>query len=64
MIEHRKGIFFTVGLMIAVPAITLVATVHQMMGAGGDEAIRAFLTTRRNWIRATYDWSRAASRYA
>lgn len=41
MIEHRKGIFFTVGLMVAVPAITLVATVHQMMGAGGDEAIRA-----------------------
>lgn len=41
MIEHRKGILFTVGLMVAVPAITLVATVHQMMGAGGDEAIRA-----------------------
>lgn len=41
MIEHRKGIFFTVGLMVAVPAITLVATVHQMMGAGGDQAIRA-----------------------
>ena len=41
MIEHRKGIIFTVGLMVAVPAITLVATVHQMMGAGGDEAIRA-----------------------
>lgn len=29
----------------------------------GDEAIRAFLTTRRNWIRATYDWSLAATRY-
>lgn len=41
MIEHRKGIIFTVGLMVAVPALTLVATVHQMMGAGGDEAIRA-----------------------
>lgn len=41
MIEHRKGILFTVSLMIAVPAITLVATVHQMLGAGGDEAIRA-----------------------
>lgn len=41
MIEHRKGIFFTLGLMIAVPVITLVATVVQMMGAGGDEAIRA-----------------------
>lgn len=41
MIEHRKGIFFTVGLMIAVPVITLVATALQMLGAGGDEAIRA-----------------------
>ena len=41
MIEHRKGILFTVSLMIAVPAITLVATVHQMLGAGGDETIRA-----------------------
>ncbi|MFR9777648.1 terpene synthase family protein [Micromonospora sp. MS34] len=30
----------------------------------GDEWVRAFLTTRRNWIRATYDWSLAASRYA
>jgi hypothetical protein len=30
----------------------------------GDESVRAFLTTRRNWIRATYDWSLAASRYA
>ncbi|OKI75117.1 terpene synthase family protein [Micromonospora sp. CB01531] len=34
------------------------------LAAGGDEAILAFLTTRRNWIRATYDWSLAASRYA
>ena len=41
MIEHRKGIFFTLGLMVAVPVITLVATGVQMMGAGGDEAIRA-----------------------
>jgi len=41
MIEHRKGIIFTVALMIAVPAITLIATVHQMLGAGGNEAIRA-----------------------
>ena len=41
MIEHRKGILFTVSLMIAVPVITLVATVHQMLGAGGNEAIRA-----------------------
>ncbi|AVJ28091.1 c-type cytochrome [Achromobacter spanius] len=41
MIENRTGIFFTLGLMIAVPVITLVATGVQMMGAGGDEAIRA-----------------------
>ncbi|MFY1656451.1 terpene synthase family protein [Micromonospora sp. WMMD1274] len=29
-----------------------------------DEGMRVFLDTRRDWIRATYDWSRAASRYA
>ncbi|KAB1908861.1 terpene synthase [Micromonospora sp. AMSO31t] len=34
------------------------------LAATGDEGVRAFLTTRRNWIRATYDWSRAATRYA
>jgi len=41
MNENRTGILFTLGLMIAVPVITLVATGVQMMGAGGDEAIRA-----------------------
>lgn len=30
----------------------------------GDESVQSFLTTRRNWIRATYDWSLAATRYA
>ncbi len=35
-----------------------------VLATTGDEAVRAFLTTRRNWIRATYDWSLAASRYA
>lgn len=30
----------------------------------GDESVRAFLVTRRNWIRATYDWSLTVSRYA
>ncbi|MCW3817311.1 terpene synthase [Micromonospora sp. DR5-3] len=34
------------------------------LAGAGDEAVLAFLTTRRNWIRATYDWSLAASRYA
>ncbi|MGW5668715.1 terpene synthase family protein [Micromonospora sp. NPDC003776] len=32
--------------------------------ATGDEGVHAFLTTRRNWIRATYDWSLQATRYA
>ncbi|MBY8872737.1 terpene synthase [Micromonospora sp. PLK6-60] len=32
--------------------------------AGGDEAVDAYLATRRDWIRATYDWSLAATRYA
>ena len=41
MIEHRKGILITIALMIAVPAITLIATVHQMIGTGGDGPIRA-----------------------
>lgn len=45
MIEHRKGIIFTVALMIAVPAITLIATVHQMLGTGGDGPIRASAVT-------------------
>ncbi len=35
-----------------------------VLAAGADEAVRAFLATRRNWIRATYDWSLAATRYA
>ncbi|SCG63582.1 terpene synthase family protein [Micromonospora inositola] len=30
----------------------------------GDASVRAVLVTRRNWIRATYDWSRAVSRYS
>ncbi len=28
------------------------------------DAVRPALAARRNWIRATYDWSRAAQRYA
>ncbi|MFI7427092.1 terpene synthase [Micromonospora sp. NPDC049836] len=35
-----------------------------VLAAEGDEGVRAFLATRRNWIRATYDWSLAATRYA
>lgn len=32
--------------------------------ADGDAVLRAVLGNRRNWIRATYDWSRTAARYA
>lgn len=32
--------------------------------ATGDPGVAAFLTARRNWIRATYDWSAHAARYA
>ncbi|MEU4780333.1 terpene synthase [Micromonospora sp. NPDC023633] len=32
--------------------------------ATGDDGLRAALTARRNWIRATYDWSMRAARYA
>ncbi|SCG69897.1 Terpene synthase family, metal binding domain [Micromonospora siamensis] len=35
-----------------------------VLAAAGNEAVRDFLTTRRDWIRATYDWSLAATRYA
>lgn len=30
----------------------------------GDDAIRDALAARRNWVRATYDWSVVAARYA
>ncbi|MFC5922604.1 terpene synthase [Micromonospora vulcania] len=32
--------------------------------ASGDEGLRPALATRRNWVRATYDWSLVAARYA
>ncbi|MFY3135793.1 c-type cytochrome [Achromobacter xylosoxidans] len=41
MIEHRNGILITLALMVGVPAITLVATLHQMFGTGGEGPIRA-----------------------
>lgn len=41
MIEHRNGILIAVALMVGVPAITLIATLHQMFGTGGDGPIRA-----------------------
>ncbi|MFV2101110.1 terpene synthase family protein [Micromonospora sp. LOL_024] len=36
---------------------------HELLSNHGG-AVRRALETRRNWIRATYDWSRAAARYA
>ena len=41
MIEYRNGILIAVALMVGVPAITLIATLHQMFGTGGDGPIRA-----------------------
>ncbi|MBM0276496.1 terpene synthase family protein [Micromonospora tarensis] len=32
--------------------------------AEGDDGMRHALTARRNWVRATYDWSVVAARYA
>jgi hypothetical protein len=32
--------------------------------ATGDDGLRPAVTARRNWIRATYDWSLRAARYA
>ncbi|MEV4497669.1 terpene synthase [Micromonospora arborensis] len=32
--------------------------------AGGDDGLRHALAARRNWVRATYDWSLVAARYA
>ncbi|WP_406071647.1 terpene synthase [Micromonospora sp. NBC_01638] len=32
--------------------------------SAGDDGIRNALTARRNWVRATYDWSLMAARYA
>ncbi|MDZ5442791.1 terpene synthase [Micromonospora sp. 4G57] len=40
------------------------AELEATLTGAGDESVRAFLLTRRNWIRATYDWSLAVSRYA
>ncbi|MDG4796597.1 terpene synthase [Micromonospora sp. WMMD1082] len=36
---------------------------NDLLASHGD-ALRPALDTRRNWIRGTYDWSRAAARYA
>ena len=41
---------------------TYLSTESDLLAQHGD-AVRPALTTRRNWIRATYDWSLAAERY-
>ncbi|WP_341716870.1 terpene synthase [Micromonospora sp. FIMYZ51] len=40
-----------------------LSTEQRLLVTHGD-AVRPALAARRNWIRATYDWSRAAERYA
>ncbi|MEV4714217.1 terpene synthase [Micromonospora sp. NPDC049374] len=40
-----------------------LAAETNLLASHGD-AVRPALDTRRNWIRATYDWSRTAARYA
>lgn len=45
-------------------ALATYAERDAALSAVADEGMRAFLDTRRDWIRATYDWSRAAGRYA
>ncbi|MDM4719945.1 terpene synthase [Micromonospora sp. WMMA1363] len=37
---------------------------EEALSARGDDALRTVLRSRRNWIRATYDWSQTAARYA
>ncbi|MDG4756952.1 terpene synthase [Micromonospora sp. WMMD710] len=37
---------------------------EEALRASGGDDIQAALTSRRDWVRATYDWSVAAARYA
>lgn len=39
-------------------------TAEEALLAGGDDRVQPAVATRRNWVRATYDWSVAAARYA
>ncbi|MFI2712593.1 terpene synthase [Micromonospora sp. NPDC018662] len=45
-------------------ALAAYAERDAALAVAADDGVRAFLATRRDWIRATYDWSRAAARYA
>ncbi|WFE41409.1 terpene synthase [Micromonospora sp. WMMD998] len=44
-------------------ALAAYAERDAALAVGADDGLRAFLATRRDWVRATYDWSRAAARY-
>ncbi|PGH40892.1 Terpene synthase family, metal binding domain [Micromonospora sediminicola] len=44
-------------------ALATYAERDAALAGAADDGVRAFLDTRRDWIRATYDWSRAAARY-
>ncbi|MER7460455.1 terpene synthase [Micromonospora sp. NPDC126480] len=45
-------------------ALSAYLAAEATLWAEGDDALRTVLGSRRNWIRATYDWSRTAARYA
>ncbi|WP_320067034.1 terpene synthase family protein [Micromonospora sp. RTGN7] len=44
--------------------LTVYAQREAALLAEDNPAVRPFLTARRNWVRATYDWSLHAARYA
>ncbi|MEH1099324.1 terpene synthase family protein [Micromonospora sp. CPCC 205561] len=45
-------------------SLSAYLTTEAALLASGDDDLRSAVTARRNWIRATYDWSLAAARYA
>ncbi|SCF00731.1 Terpene synthase family, metal binding domain [Micromonospora coriariae] len=44
--------------------LTAYLSAEDALLASGDDELRSALAARRNWIRATYDWSLVAARYA
>lgn len=45
-------------------SLTAYLKTESALLAAGDDSLRPAVTARRNWIRATYDWSLRAARYA
>ncbi|QGN47742.1 terpene synthase family protein [Micromonospora sp. WMMD558] len=45
-------------------ALAAYLAADSALWATGDDVLRTVLRNRRAWIRATYDWSRTAARYA